>query len=122
MFSILALTNQLIEELKTWPEAQWEPYIQKLRGIEDNFIDGIVKATTRNDSEYNVLTHCDFWTNNMLFRGDEARLIDFQLTYFTSPVVDLMLFLITSPNMEVRTNHTDTLIQVRELTYWMSNS
>lgn len=63
-----------------------------------------------------VLNHGDNWINNMLFRNDEngnlidVKFIDFQKCYCGSPIGDLMNFLITSVEDDVKTAHFDELV------------
>lgn len=58
----------------------------------------------------NVLNHGDFWMSNMLFKHDDSgkaldvKFVDFQITRFASPVLDLIYFFWTSANVDVR-NH-----------------
>lgn len=44
-------------------------------------------------SDLNVLCHGDGWVNNMLFRGHEVRLIDFQMTRYAPPAFDVAFLL-----------------------------
>ena len=107
-----AMASVFIEELESWPAEQRSRYIEKLRHLRPNFLKQLQDSTRTDDNDFNVLIHGDLWVNNILYRGDSSRLIDFQFAMFTSFAVDLQLFLLTSPNMDVRTNHFHTLIQV----------
>lgn len=53
------------------------------------------KLTRADPGQLNVLCHCDMWTNNLLFNNTEAdstevKLIDFQISQWASPTVDLL--------------------------------
>lgn len=66
-------------------------------------------------SGFQVLNHGDL-INNMLFKNDEkgnpidVKFIDFQLSFWGSPIADLMYFLLTSVRDEIKTAHFDELI------------
>lgn len=59
---------------------------------------------------YKVLNHGDCWVNNMMFRYDDAGrptelvFIDFQMSFYSSPGIDFMYFVNTSPSNELRKN------------------
>ncbi|XP_043280129.1 uncharacterized protein [Venturia canescens] len=64
-----------------------------------------------------TLVHNDFWTNNMMFKHDEAtksvvdmKIVDFQLCVYDYGVKDLIFFLISSPTQQVIEEEFDRLI------------
>ncbi|XP_069701077.1 uncharacterized protein [Periplaneta americana] len=106
------MAKTLREELETWPQEEWGEYVQKMRQVEQNVMQRLGKTVARNEKGPNVLVHGDFWINNIIFDdANRVRLLDFQLVNYTSPVLDLHLFLCTSANFDVRVHHTDTLLQ-----------
>jgi aminoglycoside phosphotransferase (APT) family kinase protein len=107
------MTRILVEEIETWPE-EWHKYVTKLRRMQENMVVLVHMMTRRNETGFNVLAHGDFWMNNIMFseKGDSVRIVDFQLVNFTSPCIDLHYFLSTSASLDVRKNHTNTLLQV----------
>jgi aminoglycoside phosphotransferase (APT) family kinase protein len=102
-----------VEELETWPE-EWQSYADKLRDRADVIIDLVIQTVQRQESGFNVLIHGDLWVNNILLRGhaSAARFVDFQMSHFTSPVIDLHYFIATSAAIDVRMRHIDRLLQV----------
>ncbi|KAJ9582751.1 hypothetical protein L9F63_022896 [Diploptera punctata] len=63
-------------------------------------------------NEFSVLAHGDIWLNNMMFRYSpdnclvDMRFVDYQLSLWTSPAVDLLYFLNSSPAMDLLTDQT----------------
>ncbi|KAJ9590336.1 hypothetical protein L9F63_027826 [Diploptera punctata] len=106
-----AMMKLFIDELESWPEEQWSYYLKKIRKLEPNLLRRVEETIRTYDSDFNVLIHGDLWVNNILYRGDTCRLVDFQFVKFTSFAIDLHLFLTSSVKMEVRLQHTDNLIQ-----------
>lgn len=104
----------MIEACKKCPKN--EKYVKKLEYLGEIIIDRGLKAGEKDPNEFNVLNHGDCWTNNILFSYDkngkvkDIRFVDFQLVTYKSPVVDLHYFMATSPTVEIRKNHVDTLL------------
>ncbi|XP_069701081.1 uncharacterized protein [Periplaneta americana] len=109
-FSGMATT--LVEELDTWSD-EFKKYADVLRRQIPDVMKLLQQTTLRDDSSFNVLTHSDLWVNNIQFSkdGSRARLVDFQFSSFGTPVLDLHYFLTNSVTMDVRMNHTDSLLQ-----------
>jgi aminoglycoside phosphotransferase (APT) family kinase protein len=105
------------DEVETWPDNSH--FAEKLRPIANDVLDHLKRGTARDDKAFNVLNHGDAWKNNMLFRytntgqPESAMFVDYQLSHFTSPVLDLRYFIYTSPRDDVRMRHEKTLLQVR---------
>lgn len=103
-----------IEQVKTWPG--YDTIAEKMDILSENFIQKITKHCNNSPATIKVLNHGDLWVNNFLFKYEEGKpvdvvFVDYQLSYFTSPGLDITYFLSTSPTNEVRENKIDELIE-----------
>lgn len=92
-----SLCEALIEEVKTWEG--FEYYAKKLTGVRKNLVVNAQRAFDCDDGDFHVLCHGDLWTNNLMYKYDEAGrpidsvLLDFQFVSFGSPALDLIVSL-----------------------------
>jgi len=104
----------LADELANWPEGK--KYSEKIAKLSDHIYQIGIDACKFSEDDFNVINHGDFWVNNMLFKYDnndkpiEHICVDFQLCVYTSPAVDLLYFLSTSPSPDVIENKRDVLL------------
>ncbi|XP_034943301.1 uncharacterized protein [Chelonus insularis] len=109
--SMRTLTNCV----KTWPELGPE-YYEKLDRLVEKAYGNASDSKKRDDSEFNVINHGDFWVNNMLFKyNDKGQVtdhifVDFQLCVYGSPGVDLSYFFNTSLSETVLMNHKNDIL------------
>ncbi|CAK9812678.1 hypothetical protein ANTPLA_LOCUS7489 [Anthophora plagiata] len=102
-------------EIEKWPELD-KSYSEKIKKLSKTIYSKGVESVKCKDDEFNVINHGDFWVNNMLFRYDENNkpiehvFVDFQLSYYSSPVLDLQYFLTSSLNEKVREENIQTLL------------
>ncbi|KAF7268702.1 hypothetical protein GWI33_018206 [Rhynchophorus ferrugineus] len=65
-----------------------------------------------------LITHTDFWCNNLMFREVDGKcecaVLDWQMVTYSRPTNDLSLLLVSSVSADLRRNHTDELLDV----YW----
>lgn len=65
-----------------------------------------------------LITHTDFWCNNLMFKEDDAdcecAILDWQMVTYSRPTNDLALLLISSVPAELRRLHTESLLD----SYW----
>jgi thiamine kinase-like enzyme len=64
-----------------------------------------------------VMNHGDPWLNNMMFKADadnksiDCKLIDFQMPFWASPAADLLYFLVSSVENDIKVEHFDDFIE-----------
>ncbi|XP_068081476.1 uncharacterized protein [Anabrus simplex] len=106
--------RSLADEVAKWPG--FEEYVPKLNKLVDTMFDRVVQCYIRKEDELNVLCHGDTWCNNMMFKYsndtlEDMRFVDLQVSFFSSPALDLHNFLYSSASEEVRINHIDSLLE-----------
>nr|CAD7269019.1 unnamed protein product [Timema shepardi] len=95
----------------------FERFVDKLNHIHDGLIDKIIRMMNPEEGELRVMNHGDFWVSNLLFRYDEQgkvsdiKIVDFQMPKYVTPAMDLHFFLVSSPNIDVRKNSVDRLLE-----------
>ncbi|KAJ6649395.1 hypothetical protein Bhyg_04629 [Pseudolycoriella hygida] len=104
-----------VDEVKTWEG--FESIAKKMNNFCDNFIEKLADHCKNSPATVKVLNHGDLWVNNFLFKYDEGKpvdvvFVDYQLSFYSSPGVDVNYFLSTSPSNEVRENKDDDLIEI----------
>ncbi|XP_014239154.1 uncharacterized protein LOC106674453 [Cimex lectularius] len=58
-----------------------------------------------------LITHTDFWCNNLLFRSDNScKILDWQMVTYSRPTNDVALLIVSSVPTELRRRHTNTLL------------
>lgn len=77
----------------------------------ENFFDEYFQCTKLKPDKFNVLNHGDIWTNNIMFKDDKLRLLDYQLSMYGSPVMDFIQLLISSANGDIIKEHFDELLK-----------
>jgi len=88
--------------------ARWDPVAM----LDAGFI-----GCERMKCGFTVLNHGDDWINNMMFKLDEDgntvdfRLLDFQMSFWGSPVADLFYFLMSSVKDDIKVLHFDEIIE-----------
>lgn len=106
----------------TWGK-EYENVVENLIKNKEKFITKIIESASSEFDTFKVLNHGDLWVNNMMFKYNEETkkptdviFVDYQLSYYSSPGLDLNYFLNTSPTCEARENCREEII----LTYYKS--
>lgn len=95
-----------------------EAYYDNVKIMEGRIVDNIMKVGILNPDEFNVLNHGDCWLSNMMFQYDEktgklldVNLVDYQMPKYGTVAIDLLYFLISSPQLELKVNKFDYFIK-----------
>jgi hypothetical protein len=72
----------LAKEVENWPLYS-DRFACKLHRLADKAVDILIKDLERNDDDFNVFTHGDFWLNNTMFRysDDTDEVVDVRYVY-----------------------------------------
>ncbi|XP_055688311.1 uncharacterized protein LOC129792918 [Lutzomyia longipalpis] len=95
------------------------PYYEKAEKWRHNMFERLLKVSNvpEDTEEFCVLNHSDMWVNNHMFKYDENKrpvdviFIDFQMSHWGRPAVDLQYFLFSSVRPEIVVQEFDALIQ-----------
>jgi hypothetical protein len=108
--------NALANVVEKW--SGFEKHGDKFRGLIPSVWDRVVETVRAVPNSLSVLNHGDCWVNNMLFhycpttgKVNEARFVDFQLSRYSSPALDLQYFVYTSLSDDVRSDYTELLLE-----------
>ncbi|XP_075211947.1 uncharacterized protein LOC142319020 [Lycorma delicatula] len=103
------------DEFEKHPELR--KYVESIRKVEKRIFDELVQLCKPKESEFNVLNHGDFWTNNMMFKYIDNKPvhvipIDLQACRYATPALDIVYFMYSSAKEEVRTEKYDDLLNI----------
>ncbi|XP_075165596.1 uncharacterized protein LOC142237992 [Haematobia irritans] len=103
--------------LESLPLYKMEHLKEKIISYKSKYFHEIFKADRRPLGNFDVLSHGDFWTNNIMFQHSDDNkvantlLVDFQAGRITSPAMDLTYFLLGSTCLENKIKCFDYFIQ-----------
>ncbi|XP_061395693.1 uncharacterized protein LOC133331310 [Musca vetustissima] len=106
--------EKVVEE--NLPLYKAEQLKDKLISYRPKYLKEIIDSEKRSMDDFNVLSHGDCWSNNIMFQHDEHNnivktlLVDFQAGRFTSPALDLQYFLLGSTCLENKIKYYDYFI------------
>ena len=111
--------GQVMRLVQQWnKDGRWNSILGKLDKLQDKIIPYGCDVYHRRDDCFNVLNHNDIWVNNMMFQFEQGTgvkdvlLLDYQLSFYGSPGIDLNFLLYGSLQPEVRKLHLMELVQV----------
>lgn len=102
------------------PLIEEKKHVDLLKDFLKNFEDPakFYESIVASDEPESVACHGDFNRNNILFRynkeghPDSAKLFDFQLAMYASPVTDLSFFFFMNTTQELRDKHWDDFLDI----------
>ncbi|XP_055615204.1 uncharacterized protein LOC129761507 [Toxorhynchites rutilus septentrionalis] len=104
-------------------EAEWEDFdpkiLAKMKRLLPVYVSKLEECLGQKfDDGFKVLNHGDLWCNNMLFKHsvpsgkvEDVVFVDYQISYYSSPGIDLNYALSNCPDRETR-KRTDELINI----------
>lgn len=128
--SIFTKNKRFVTDVKPWIEQSLKSVLETVSDMKlskqsqelissrfETMADSLVSICQPKTTGLNVLNHGDLWVNNILFKHStsgsvvDVRFIDFQIVRYGSPVLDIIYFLWSSSNEEVRENHLQDLCE-----------
>ncbi|XP_076388321.1 uncharacterized protein LOC100883549 isoform X2 [Megachile rotundata] len=106
------------KEIRTWSDEKCANTADKLFKLAKNIGPRCVDVYRYDPDEFCVLNHGDCWINNMMFRENEKGqpleniLVDYQMSVYTSPVIDLIYFLNICPEFKVKYDNDDYFLEI----------
>lgn len=109
------------KDVLMWEEFEKEKrelYSEKFTALCNEIVEKTINVWKRNDSDLNVFLHGDSWVNNFLFRYDtngkvsKTKFVDFQLSNWNSPALDLQYFIFTSTAPNLRFERVDDFLKI----------
>lgn len=94
-----------------------EEYLEQIESLDGKITDLFYKGCAPNENDFNVLNHGDCWCNNIMFRYDEndrlldTYLVDYQIPCYGTPAQDLLYFILTSAQLDIKINRFDYMIK-----------
>ncbi|XP_075145283.1 uncharacterized protein LOC142220179 [Haematobia irritans] len=104
------------EEIAHWKG--YEEITEKMFKLAENVLQSAVEMYESHEQGFRVFNVADLWVDNLMFHinnetkdPDNVVLLDFQLSYYGSPAMDLNYFLYGSLNENVRKVHLKYIIR-----------
>ncbi|EDV93518.1 uncharacterized protein LOC122322510 [Drosophila grimshawi] len=95
-----------------------EAYYEDLINMEGHITENVLDVAAVDPKEFNVLNHGDFWLPNLMFLYDpssgkllDSYLVDYQMCKYGSVAIDLLYFLISSPQLGLKVSKFDYFVK-----------
>lgn len=110
--------------LKALPGEQDESLRSKVTNVFDKDVVDIAADCLNAESAApaSVIRHGDVWQNNIMFKHDEhgkpteISLLDWQISYHSTPIADIVHFIFSCTTKELRDAHYDEFLQIYHTT------
>ncbi|KAK2580150.1 hypothetical protein KPH14_012423 [Odynerus spinipes] len=105
-------------EIRNWSNDGYLVCSEKLGKLADRIKDEVTKVYDYDSEEFCVVNHGDCWINNMMFKNDErgepsdVLLVDYQMSVYTSPAIDLLYFLNICPQTALKCDKEDYFLKI----------
>lgn len=96
-----------------WSNKVYQECSKKMEDLAGRVSNEVVKIYDYDPDEFCVINHGDCWINNFMFKDDErgepldVLLVDYQMSGYTSPAVDLLYFLNICPETDIKYDKDD---------------
>ncbi|XP_078037347.1 uncharacterized protein LOC144470271 [Augochlora pura] len=110
--------ERLAEQIKDWAEERCANAAPKIKKMSETIVRDSIEAYEYDPDEFCVLNHGDCWINNIMFKENERgepvdlRMVDYQLSGYSSPAIDLIYFLNVCPEFSIKYDKDDYFIEL----------
>ncbi|XP_037951736.1 uncharacterized protein LOC119682377 [Teleopsis dalmanni] len=94
-----------------------EAFIKQVQDLQPSLVTKYFALANYVPEDFNVLNHGDSWANNIMFQHDEdgnindTCFVDYQIPKYGTPAQDLLYFLMSSPNYDIKIRKFDYFIR-----------
>ncbi|KAK9298560.1 hypothetical protein QLX08_008151 [Tetragonisca angustula] len=109
---------RIAEEMKKWSDVKCACTASKLIKLSETIGAECTHIYDYDIDEFCVLNHGDCWINNIMFKENEKGqpvellLVDYQMSVYTSPAIDLLYFLNICPEFDLKYSQDDYFLKI----------
>ncbi|KAF3420470.1 hypothetical protein E2986_06128 [Frieseomelitta varia] len=109
---------RIAEQMKMWSDEKCARTASKLIKLSETIGAECVHIYDYDIDEFCVLNHGDCWINNIMFKENEKGqpvellLVDYQMSVYTSPAIDLLYFLNICPEFDLKYTQDDYFLKI----------